>query len=221
MYAQDRKQPTCCSQVGHLDAKFFRVYCSGPVSVNSSHLKRVREVGCFHMWLFSQHFWAELSSRPSFAFPFFTPRRFFWLPTPSAIESLYHLGEVSDLRGNVGKAALATEYGALGPGWARRHDSTGWVMGSGMRGEASSGLRTPATEMRPLAMRHPPKHRAHPQRPPSMVPPGRARATDSRVPVALRRRSLPLALRQAPSRWQLQPSLERPSTHSRAAGDST
>ena len=69
MYAQDRRQPTCCSQVGHLDAKFLRVYCSGPVSVNSSHLKRVREVGCFHMWLFSQ--------APR-GFPlFFTPRLFF------------------------------------------------------------------------------------------------------------------------------------------------
>ena len=177
--------------------------------------KRVREVGCFHMWLFSRSTWIP---------PFFHPSALF-LSCPTAVQpckSIWARFRPQNLRGNAGSAKRSrrnTVRWALG--WARRHDSTGWVMGSGMRGEASSGLRTPATEMRPLAMRHPPKHRAHPQRPPSMVPPSRARATGSRVPVAPRRRSLPLALRQAPSRCQLQPSLERPSTHSRAAGDST
>ena len=119
MYAQDRKQPTCCSQVGHLDAKFFRVYCSGPVSVNSSHLKRVREVGCFHMWLFSQApLWAAVIpplplrtalfgtfSHFSLPYPplqllfplFFTPRRFFWRADGGP-----PYGRGSDLRGNAG-----------------------------------------------------------------------------------------------------------------------
>ena len=214
MYAQDRRQPTCCSQVGHLDAKFLRVYCSGPVSVNSSHLKRVREVGCFHMWLFSQ-------APPGFPL-FFTPRLFFChARRRSSLVRAY--GRGSDLRTS---AAMQAQQSArdgircVGPrlGAAPRFHGLGYGIRDARRG---LGLTNARHGDAPLGMRHPPKHRAHPQRPPSMVPPSRARATGSRVPVAPRRRSLPLALRQAPSRCQLQPSLERPSTHSRAAGDST
>ena len=107
MYAQDRRQPTCCSQVGHLDAKFLRVYCSGPVSVNSSHLKRVREVGCFHMWLFSQ-------APPP---PFFHPSALF-LSCPTAVQpckSIWARFRPQNLRGNAGSAKRSRRNTVRGP----------------------------------------------------------------------------------------------------------
>ena len=85
--------------------------------------------------------------------PFFHPSALF-LSCPTAVQpckSIWARFRPQNLRGNAGSAKRSRRNTVCwAPGWARRHDSTGWVMGSGMRGEAS-GLRTPATEMRPLA----------------------------------------------------------------------
>ena len=106
MYAQDRRQPTCCSQVGHLSFSVFTVVVL--FRLIPLTFKRVREVGCFHMWLFSRSTWIP---------PFFHPSALF-LSCPTAVQpckSIWARFRPQNLRGNAGSAKRSRRNTVRGP----------------------------------------------------------------------------------------------------------